>query len=244
MTVRENVMVGAHARTHHGLIEAILRLPRFRREERESARSPRRPSSAWAWSIGRIGEADALPLGQQRAMQVARALCARPSLLLLDEPASGLRASERADLAALLSELRRPGLALMLVEHDVEMVARLADCVTVLDLGKVVGRGDAGAGAPGRAGDSGLSGPSSAAMIVEVEGLVVRFGSATALDRVSLSVGQGEMVALVGPNGAGKSTLINVLSGIVPATSGRVAVNGRLAHAPEGRQLFAELVGR
>jgi branched-chain amino acid transport system ATP-binding protein len=77
--------------------------------------------------------------------------------------------------------------------------------------------------------------------IIEVEGLVVRYGSATALDRVSLAVGCGEMVALIGPNGAGKSTLVNALSGIVRPAGGRIAVRGRLGHVPEGRQLFHDL---
>jgi branched-chain amino acid transport system ATP-binding protein len=78
-------------------------------------------------------------------------------------------------------------------------------------------------------------------VIVEVQDLVVRYGAATALDHVSLHVDAGEMVALIGPNGAGKSTLVNTLSGIVPAASGGVTVRGRLAHVPEGRQMFGEL---
>jgi branched-chain amino acid transport system ATP-binding protein len=77
--------------------------------------------------------------------------------------------------------------------------------------------------------------------VIDVQELVVRYGSATALDRVSLNVAAGEMVALVGPNGAGKSTLVNTLSGIVPSSGGRVVVRGRLAHVPEGRQLFPDL---
>jgi branched-chain amino acid transport system ATP-binding protein len=77
--------------------------------------------------------------------------------------------------------------------------------------------------------------------ILEVQDLVVRYDSATALDRVSLTVGRGEMVALIGPNGAGKSTLVNALSGIVPPAGGRIVLRGRFAHVPEGRQLFHEL---
>ena len=76
---------------------------------------------------------------------------------------------------------------------------------------------------------------------IDVRHLVVRYGSATALDRVSLTVNRGEMVALIGPNGAGKSTLINTLSGIVTPTGGRFKVRGRLGHVPEGRQLFGDL---
>jgi branched-chain amino acid transport system ATP-binding protein len=77
--------------------------------------------------------------------------------------------------------------------------------------------------------------------VIEVRNLVVRYGSATALDDLSLTVERGEMVALVGPNGAGKSTLVNTLSGILRPASGSVVVRGRFAHAPEGRQLFHDL---
>ncbi|MEU6040044.1 ABC transporter ATP-binding protein [Actinomadura sp. NPDC047616] len=77
--------------------------------------------------------------------------------------------------------------------------------------------------------------------MVRVRDLVVRYGSATALDGVSLTVGRGEMVALVGPNGAGKSTLVNALSGVVRPASGTVRVAGRLAHVPEGRRLFPDM---
>jgi branched-chain amino acid transport system ATP-binding protein len=77
--------------------------------------------------------------------------------------------------------------------------------------------------------------------MIEVRDLVVRYGSATALDRVSLTVRTGELVALIGPNGAGKSTLVNTLSGIVRPASGSIKVEGRLAHVPEGRHLFGDL---
>ena len=138
MTALENVMVGAHATTRAGVLSATLRLPRHWQEEREVR--------AWArQALARVGladwadrQAEALPLGQQRALQVARALCGRPRLLLLDEPASGLRAAERAALADLIDELRAGGLTMMLVEHDVAFVTRLADRVTVLDLGQVI----------------------------------------------------------------------------------------------------------
>jgi branched-chain amino acid transport system ATP-binding protein len=141
MTVLENVMVGAHAVTRAGPVAAVLRLPRQRREEAEirelAAESLDRAGLAeWA-----DRPADALPLGQQRALQVARALCGRPKLLLLDEPASGLRGPERAALATLIEQLRGEGLSILLVEHDVAFVARLADRVTVLDLGRVIADG-------------------------------------------------------------------------------------------------------
>ena len=77
--------------------------------------------------------------------------------------------------------------------------------------------------------------------LIEIEELVVRYGSITALDGVSLSVSQGEMVALVGANGAGKSTLLRALSGVVRRAGGKVRIQGLFAHVPEGRQLFPDL---
>ena len=77
--------------------------------------------------------------------------------------------------------------------------------------------------------------------LIEVEELVVRYGAATALDGVSLTVAAGELVALIGPNGAGKSTLVNTLAGIQKPSSGQVSVRGRLAVVPEGRQVFGAL---
>ncbi|MEO7126416.1 MAG: ABC transporter ATP-binding protein [Nakamurella sp.] len=77
--------------------------------------------------------------------------------------------------------------------------------------------------------------------MLRVEDLVVRYGNATALDGVSLTVNAGEMVALVGPNGAGKSTLVNTLSGVLSPVSGSVQLEGTLAQVPEGRQLFADM---
>ena len=144
MTVLENVMVGAHVWSRHGFLAASLRLPGHRREERQIRRRAEE-------AIERVGlgdwtgtNAESLPLGQQRSLQVARALCGEPEVLLLDEPASGLRAAERESLATLIGQLKREGLTMMLVEHDVAFVAGLADKVTVLDLGAVIAEGPPG----------------------------------------------------------------------------------------------------
>jgi len=138
MSVLENVMVGAHARTRAGLVAATLRLPAQRQEEREvrtAAEAALDRVGLLDWSARR---AEDLPLGQQRRLQVARALAGRPRLLLLDEPASGLRADERRQLSELVRELHDDGTTILLVEHDVTMVTSLADRITVLDLGSVI----------------------------------------------------------------------------------------------------------
>jgi branched-chain amino acid transport system ATP-binding protein len=141
MTVLENVMVGAHGVTRSGFLSAVTRLPAHRREEREIADTARECLDRTGLTEWADRAVDALPLGQQRGVQLARALCGRPRLLLLDEPASGLRAAERAELATLIESLRAGGLTMLLVEHDVAFVTRLADRVTVLDLGGVIAEG-------------------------------------------------------------------------------------------------------
>ncbi len=141
MTVRDNVMVGAQTWTKHGFLAAALRLPRHRSEERairERAEHALEQVGLQDWADR---QAESLPLGQQRRLQVARALCAQPRLLLLDEPASGLRTAERTALAELVEDLHADGLTMLLIEHDVGFVSRLADRVTVLDLGQVIAEG-------------------------------------------------------------------------------------------------------
>jgi branched-chain amino acid transport system ATP-binding protein len=141
MTVLENVMVGAHASTRTGFVSAVTRLGRHRGEEKRILADARACLARMDLLDWANRPAESLPLGQQRIVQVARALCGRPRLLLLDEPASGLRAAERERLASLLEELRAEGLTMLLVEHDVTFVTRLADRITVLDLGKVIAEG-------------------------------------------------------------------------------------------------------
>jgi branched-chain amino acid transport system ATP-binding protein len=142
MSVRENVLVGAHGNGKHGFWEAALRLPRHRDEER----ALRAQADAVLDEVGLTKLADqpaeSLPLGQQRTMQLARALVAKPKLLLLDEPAAGLRAPERAQLARSIRAACARGLTVLLVEHDVALVTSLSDTITVLDLGSVIAEGE------------------------------------------------------------------------------------------------------
>lgn len=141
MSVLENVMVGAHCWTHSGFLAGVLKLSRARREERlirERAIAATERVGLGGW---RDRPAESLPLGQQRELQVARALCGRPLLLLLDEPASGLRASERASLAELIRSLHKEHMTVVLVEHDVGMVTAVCNRMTALDQGAVIATG-------------------------------------------------------------------------------------------------------
>lgn len=142
MTALENVMVGGHTCSRYGFLTAFLRLPHYAVQEgvlRRRALDALERVGLGPWADR---PAESLPLGQQRALQLARALCAGPRLLLLDEPASGLRGGERQQLGDLLADLKAEGLTMMLVEHDVAFVTRLADRVTVLDLGSVIAEGE------------------------------------------------------------------------------------------------------
>ncbi|GAP37510.1 branched-chain amino acid ABC transporter ATP-binding protein/permease [Piscinibacter sakaiensis] len=133
MTVLENVALGAHLRGRQGVAAAMLRLERG--EERRLLREAER-------QLQRIGMAEQmhelagnLALGPQRLMEIARALCADPALLLLDEPAAGLRHKEKQALAGVLRQLRDEGLSILLVEHDMDLVMTLTDRIVVMEFG-------------------------------------------------------------------------------------------------------------
>ena len=139
MTVLENVAIGAHLRGHSGAIASMLRLDR----QDEAALL-----TEAALRIERVGLSDqmhqlagSLSLGQQRIVEIARALCVDPALLLLDEPAAGLRHMEKQKLASLLRQLRAEGMSVLLVEHDMGFVMDIADRIVVLEFGTKIAEG-------------------------------------------------------------------------------------------------------
>lgn len=139
MSVLENVAIGAHLRAGAGVLSSAWRLDR-KEEARVLAEAARQ--------IERVGladymyeEAGSLALGQQRIMEIARALCADPCLLLLDEPAAGLRFKEKETLGELLRKLRAEGMAILIVEHDMDFVMKLVDRITVMEFGQKIAEG-------------------------------------------------------------------------------------------------------
>lgn len=141
MTVLENVMVGRHLRTRTGVLGAVLRGPRARAEEA----GIRAQAAALLDYVGLSARAEQLarhlPYGDQRRLEIARALATEPRLLALDEPAAGMNASETAQLRGLLERIRADGKTLLLIEHDVALVMGLCDRVAVLDFGTLIAEG-------------------------------------------------------------------------------------------------------
>jgi branched-chain amino acid transport system permease protein len=274
MSVLENVLVGCHRHERSGFWSCCLGFPRQRAEER---RSRTRAIDALAL-LGLVDDADkpavSLPYGKQRLVEIARALASEPRLLLLDEPAAGMNRSERADLVRKIATIRAAGITVLLVEHDINLVMGISDRVNVLDYGKLIASGPPeavrqdqrvieaylGRGkekeevcVAAEAGGEEPCAPAEDALVVK--DIVTAYGSIQALHGVSLTVGKGEVVAVLGANGAGKTTLLNTVCGILQPSSGTVAYLGEditsmpaekivargVCQIPEGRQLFPTL---
>jgi branched-chain amino acid transport system permease protein len=138
-SVLENIALGAHLSGRAGLLRAMLRLDRAD-EARLLDAARVQAARVGLGSVLHVPAGD-LPLGQQRIVEIARALCQRPRLLLLDEPAAGLRLAEKQSLAVLLRQLRAEGMGVLLVEHDMDFVMQLADRVVVMDFGQTIADG-------------------------------------------------------------------------------------------------------
>lgn len=141
MTAIENVMVGRHIRTKSGLIGAVFRTPKFKAEE--AAIKARAQELLDYVGIGKYAEfkARTLSYGDQRRLEIARALATDPQLIALDEPAAGMNATEKVVLRELIDRIRNDGRTILLIEHDVKLVMGLCDRVTVLDYGKQIAEG-------------------------------------------------------------------------------------------------------
>jgi ABC-type branched-subunit amino acid transport system ATPase component/ABC-type branched-subunit amino acid transport system permease subunit len=207
-----------------------------------------------------------LPHVDKRLVEIARALAARPSVLLLDEPAAGLSKQDKRTLAALLRRIADSGIAVVLVEHDMDVVMGISDAVVVLDAGVVIA-----SGAPAEVqrdpavrkaylGEhalepGGARSPAAGRPFLVVGRLEAGYGAEPVLKGVDLEVREGEMVAVLGANGAGKSTLMRAISGLLRPVKGGIGFAGEditrlpahnvvprgLVLVPEGRQVFPEL---
>jgi branched-chain amino acid transport system ATP-binding protein len=141
MTVLENVMIGRHCRTKAFIFGAIFRNAATRQEEKNSIET----SYFILEKLGLAGFAnefaDNLPYGAQRRLEIARALATEPLLLLLDEPAAGMNPQETIELDQLIKQISSDGQAILLIEHDMQLVMSLSDRIFVMDYGKKIAQG-------------------------------------------------------------------------------------------------------
>ena len=142
LTVRENVLTGLHLRGRVGVAAALLARARVRAEEERLAGEADRVIDFVGLGPRRDELASGLSYGDQRLLELAVALAAGPRLLLLDEPASGMTASEKATVAGLIGRIREQGVTVFLVEHDMRLVMGISDRVLVLNYGRLIADGD------------------------------------------------------------------------------------------------------
>ncbi len=141
MTALENVMVGRHVRTHSGLVGAVFRTAKFKAEEKAIAERSQELLDYVGIGHFALYKARTLSYGDQRRLEIARALATDPKLIALDEPAAGMNATEKVVLRELIDRIRNDGRTILLIEHDVKLVMGLCDRVTVLDYGKQIAEG-------------------------------------------------------------------------------------------------------
>jgi ABC-type branched-subunit amino acid transport system ATPase component len=257
LSVLENVLVGMHT---HRRSDVLTRMVPRRRSAAERARVTEAERLLQMAGIDPVRSgnrrAATLAYGDQRRLEIARALALQPRLLLLDEPAAGMNQNEKAEMRDLLRQLNADGLTILLIDHDIKLVMGVCDSVTVLNFGRRIAAGPPAEVAAdeavvtaylGTTGDEhprlpasprvgeaaprvGAAAVSAAAVpgqvLLDVSELAVSYGAIRAVQDVSLQVNRGEIVALIGANGAGKSTVLNALSGLIPAHGGRARFDG------------------
>jgi len=141
LTVLQNVMCGQHCRTRAGVIDAVFRTRRHREEEQRILETARRHLEAVGlWEL-RNELAKNLPYGDQRRLEIARALASEPILLILDEPAAGLNEQESSELVEFIDAIRASGITILLIEHDMNVVMSISDRIVVLDNGAKIAEG-------------------------------------------------------------------------------------------------------
>ncbi len=267
LSALENVMIGRHVRTSAGVFGAIFRDRRTLAEEAGiEARSYE--------LLDYVGVADRandlakhLAYGDQRRLEIARALATEPKLLALDEPAAGMNATETKALKALLDDIRRDGTTILLIEHDMKLVMSICDRVLVLDYGKRSPRARPRRYSPIPRSSPPISAAKSRSNCAGPESAWPRTRSSSsrasrlpmaasqAVKGIDLVVRERELVCLIGANGAGKTTTLKGITGLQPVKSGSIHYDGQnitgkpafqlvrrgLSMVPEGRGVFGAL---
>ena len=246
------------------MISTIIRTPRQRREER-AARDTARELLEYV-GIGKSeGElARNLSYGDQRRLEIARAMALRPKVLLLDEPTAGMNPQESAAFNEFVYRVRdEKGISVLLIEHDMAVIMKISERITVLDRGRDDRRGHPGRHPQQPTGDRGLPrqdrhprgqegeevvsvdtqpAPTKPRgegkdVILELKSISVNYGNIAAVQHLDLTVYAGEIVTLIGSNGAGKSTTLRTISGLLRPVSGEVVYQGRTINGIPGHEV-------
>jgi branched-chain amino acid transport system ATP-binding protein len=267
MPAAENVVIGRHLRTAATLADAVFATPRYRAEERDTRARAHELLALVGLADRAAVPARSLAYGDQRRLEIARALAMQPRLLLLDEPAAGMNTAETQALMTLIRRLRdERGLTVLLIEHDMKLVMGVCDRIVVLNFGRKIAEGaphvvrsdpaviEAYLGTQTtRLRDVRTASPG--APVLSVDTVTAGYAAGDVLHDVSLEVGAGQIVTLIGANGAGKTTLLRTVSGLVRPRGGEIRLRGSrvdgaradrivslgVAHVPEGRQVLARM---
>ena len=252
LSVYENVMIAKHLHLKSDFMSAALHLPWYNKEQREmeaSVEALLRKVDLWEL---RDEKASSLPYGQQRRLEIVRALATGPRLLLLDEPAAGMNPKETDELTEFIRQIRDEyDLTVFMIEHHMDLVMEISDRIYVLDFGMTIAEGTPELIQNNkRVIDAYLW-----MKMLKVQDLFVAYGGIEALKGISLEVPEGKIVTLIGANGAGKSTLLRTIVGLVKPKSGTISYNEQnitglnsqkivktgITLVPEGRRVFPNL---
>ncbi|MEI8254216.1 MAG: ATP-binding cassette domain-containing protein [Deltaproteobacteria bacterium] len=252
MTVLENVLVASHRTSKASLVDSMLRTKRYLADEQAMRKKAEELLDIFGLKRFADDRSSALSYGDQRRLEIARALMLAPRLLLLDEPAAGMNSSEADVLKKQIVELRdRFDLTVLLVEHNMQVVMNVCETIHVMDRGETIAHGTAdavkshprvleaylGKGSQARTtveggeavtpeeGDDAKK-KDAPGVLLSVENLRVNYGGIHAVKGVSLEVRRGELVAMIGANGAGKTSTLKALARLLPS-SGRIVFDGR-----------------
>jgi branched-chain amino acid transport system ATP-binding protein len=269
-SVFDNLRIALHRHQSIGIASAALRLPKMQTEEQETIDEAIR-------ILGLIGMeswgekfASELSYGTLRLLEIGCMLALKPTMLLLDEPASGISQKETEALGPLLRDIKNTtGATILMIEHDMPLVMGLSDYVYCLDAGMNLSEGSpeevqadpmvltaylgtTNKNEPARAAKRGRRRTPLQArpvsdereMLLEVANLDVRFGKVQVLDQVDFEVRRGERIALLGTNGAGKSTILKAVSGLIPIAGGTVRWKGEDISGMPAEQLVRKGLGQ